>query len=228
MIDNNKMFGLPERYIKNGETIIKLPVISQILDVKLECTKDGVIPNIEIQSKFDDLRSNVLENLIKETKLFKTPPSLTALNAVTPLWGIIEDNNEFKWSPYTHITITDEQKDVCPCIIDLRLSYIEISRSTIYPEFEIIIIEQTTDISEIIGFEDITEIDEIDEIVETKPLKINTEEIRMKKALDKEKIRAAFRKSDYMRLTAISMANIFFDTYDISDTESTFSEWMED
>jgi hypothetical protein len=213
------MFGSPERYAKNGDTIIKVPINLPALGVKIYCENNKPIPDIEIQPIFDALRSKVLNELVKETKFFKVPTTIGALETVTPIWGILHNGEGFEWSPYTHIKFIDE--DIIPTIIDLRLAFIEISRSTIYPEFEAIVIEQKADIAELIGC-DITDFEEV----------VNDEQITIKdntkKNEDKAKIRNAFRKADFMRLTALSMANIFFDTYDLSDNESTFSEWMED
>lgn len=234
------MFGSPSRITsKSGETVYKLDVCLAPLGAEFEYTVDGIIYNKDVQTRFRTLQSLVLSELAKEKDLFKNPPSLSALESITPNWGFVSSGGRMIFSPYSNL-ISDIQQDRLPCLVDIQLKSLEISRSTIRPTWKVhylgnkkpeIDLEWETPVSNIVSTGD--------EIVEVSDVsaKSGNDVIfsladpavrRQEKMQAKMQIREAFTAAEVARRTAEELAATFYESYDLSDSESAFTEWLSD
>lgn len=228
------MFGTPERRTSSsGETAYYIPLTTpKIMECQFELTKENtVVPNNVYQTKFQQVQRFILTELAKNRQLFRNPPTLESLEAITPNWGCILDNNTYIWNPYTHISTTKLKEGKNTGYVDFVLEGVSLSRSTIVPYFNTKYLEKPNELIEFEWSENVPELEEVSDLAAapdgTLELRSPLVREREKKAA-KEKIREALRHAEVVRNEAMKMANEFYHTYDVSDNESTFTEWVED
>jgi hypothetical protein len=235
------MFSAPSRIVgKGSETFFRVEVSVSPLGVELEYTNDGLVYNKDAQSRFRTLQNLVLSELAKQKELFKNPPTLASLEAITPNWGFVSSGGVFSFSPYAELQ-TDIDHDRLPCLADIQLKCIEISRSTIRPYFKLhylgpkkneIDFEWVPPVQQkppAISPDDIMEVSDVfnEKVGPSISLK-NPVDLSREKAEAKAKINSAFQAAKEARAAAEAMAAEFYETYDLSDSESAFTEWLSD
>lgn len=228
------MFGTPVRTIDNGVTVYKVDINTTPIGVELEYSKEGLAYSKEAQPRFRTLQSLVLSELSKEKDLFKNPPTLTSLEAITPNWGFILSGTTQIFSPYAILHPFDIAEHKLPCLVDIQLKSLEISRSTIRPVFKLHYLGPT---KAEIDFEWPTP-HAVDEVVEVSdiPVAVDNSVItltdpahqRRERQTLKAEIRSAFAMADEARAIAETKAKAFYEKYEneLSDSESAFTEWM--
>jgi hypothetical protein len=155
------------------------------------------------------------------------------LEAITPNWGFLLGEKS-GLNPYITL-VSSIPTTKFPAIVDFQLKSLQISRTTIKPTFELVYVSPVKQNDPVIDFswgEEDGELEEVsdvplDETAATLTLKDPAGEAR-KKAAEKEKVRDAFRVAEEAREAAEAAAAEFLDTYDLSDSESAFSEWLSD
>ena len=229
------MFGVPERIQSEEEIKYRVAVsLNEPIGVKYELLTDTVIPNLEHQDKLLVFKNRILSELANHTQMFKKPPTLEYLQAITPNWGCIVHENRPKWNPYTYInnTIPITQR---PCYVDFILTDLFISRSTISPRFETVFIENIQD-NNLIDIEWSANpiVPEVEEISDISFPSAGSIELRDPAVMEKAKLEAkyavkmAFQKASVARREALDLANKFANEFTISDNESMFSDWLEE
>jgi len=153
---------------------------------------------------------------------------LASLELITPRWGCIETEGGAQMSPYTHVECTPMET---PCFIDLVLTGIQISRSTIQPFFKTVFLEKVPDSLIDLDFggasEEVEEVSDVGAVADSPPIVLQDPATTQRKKREaKDQIRAAFRTAEQATRVAEKMASEFYDVYDLSDNESAFSEWM--
>ena len=199
--------------------------------IRLELTNSGVVPTLQFQPQFQSLQTILVSELVNNTQLFKVAPSLESLEAITPNWGFIVSEGQPKQSEYTNIDIT-KTGDKLPCYADLLLVGVSITRSTIRPHFEAKFLEAVLD--DVIDFQweaptDVEEVSDIGGAPDSDAIQLrDPAAVEREKALEKERIREAFQEADKVKQVAKTMAEAFYEKYDLSDSESAFTGWMSD
>jgi hypothetical protein len=233
------MFGIPERRADGNNVYFYVPVANPTrMDVRLRMDKKlTIVPDVSIQSKFTSLQKAMITELTKTDTLFKNKPSYESLERITPQWGIIYDaDNTSQWSPYTEKEFFFDVKEgaYTNAIVDLELIGILITRSTISPKFAVKFIEEDTT-TDVIDFDwqvpakEIEEVAELPMSSEMNVLKLRSPASIMKEKMDaKETVKVFFRTAEDAREKAMQAMAEFFNKYDVSDTESQFSEWLSD
>lgn len=151
------MFGVPERRTDGNNVYFYVPMAKPTcLGVRLRMIKTlTILPDASVQSKFDTLEATVLSELTKTETLFKNKPSYESLQRITPRWGIVYDtDNTAHWSNYTEKEFLFDVKEgaYTNAIVDLELTGILITRSTISPKFSVKFVEKDTQ-GEMIDFD---------------------------------------------------------------------------
>ena len=241
------MFDTPERRMENETITFYVPVKTPIrLGLRVYASDPKtLLPDVSTIKVFDDLRTQALNELTKTEQLFKNKPTFISLVSITPKWGVIYNESKTKgskglvspvWSPYTQFDFTDSLD--APCFVDLVLTAILITRSTISPRFGVVFLEKETPKSKkpVIDFDwpiaptTTKEIEEIEDIsaVDSGTLTLRDPAAKIKETADaKEYVRSLFRTADQARTTALKAMDEFFRRYSLSDNESEFSEWVE-
>ena len=165
---------------------------------------------------FTAFRETVLRELIAEPGLFRNPPTLKTLDVMTAHW--LAQAKGLKAA------------DPTQCVVDLILKKLQISRSRIDPVWEFV-----TGAAAAIDFDwgnaAATELEEISDVPvsagDESPF-VLTDPVAKERAklAAKTQVRQLFTTAHNARLEAEAAAAVFLDTYDLSDTESAFSEWM--
>ena len=228
------MFLAPKR--ANADTYEVQLSAPMALGIRLTVSRaDIVTPVLEHQSVFQTLQRRILLELTKNRQLFKNAPSIESLEAITPNWGFITTGDTIQLSPYTLVSI-DPTISAYPCSIDLELTALHISRSTIRPLFRGVALADNLIefdwMSAAVGISRGAELEEVsdvayDDVVGVISLK-DPDMLKREKLAAKERVRSAYREADAAREVADGVAANFHLTYDLSDTESAFSEWASD
>lgn len=238
------MFGTPTRVTgKSGEPAYNLDVNTSPLGVELEYTRDGLIYNRDAQSRFRTLQSLIISELAKEKQLFKNPPTLASLETITPNWGFVSSGGKAIFSPYSELDVSINTGDI-PCLVDIQLKRLEISRSTIRPLWKLHYLGKkkpeidfdfpapasvavTQVLAERQANEEITEVSDLGSAGSHAPLTLSDPATKEReKIAAKSKIRDAFVAAREARASAEELAKNFYDSYDLSDSESAFTEWL--
>jgi hypothetical protein len=205
----------------------------QSLQARFEVTTSGIVPELRFQSQFQSMQNVILSNMVKHTQLFKVPPTLESLQAITPNWGFVWIDGAPKQSEYTQIDLSSLNKDQLPSFADLTLVGVSITRTTIRPYFEAKYLESASD--SMIDFQwdatpnEVEEVSDISNLVDPDTMQLKDPAlVKREKMAEKERVRNAFRAAEQAKHDAEAMAEEFYTKYDLSDAESELSEWISD
>lgn len=230
------MFGSPERTNVNGNMNYYIPLVTpRAMGVRYEFNEHGdVLANLDYQDTMNSIKNEILSELTNHAQLFRNPPNIESLQAITPNWGCIVVNNKPQWNPYTVLLKDGFPAENLPCYVDLMLKGIFLSRSSISPQFSLIFLEKVSN-SNLIDIEwDGASVPEVEEISDIQLSDAGCMKLRDPAVLEKEKMEAkirvkeAFKQAFDMRNLATELATKFANDYDVSDNESMFSEWLQD
>jgi len=225
------MFGTPVRNNESNAFIVplKTPIKANLL---LELNEQQqLVPTLAHQEQLQTFKTSIVQELTKCHQLFKNPPTLSSLLSITPNWGFIKGDSGVQLSPYTRINVRGVDSSKLPCMVDLVLESVSISPATLSPNFGI---EFVKTLSDVIDFEwaPVASKDDLEEVSDvtntedgTLTLTNPAEKLRAKLAA-KEQVREAFRIAQNAHNTAVNLANSFMNEFDLSDSESAFSEWI--
>jgi hypothetical protein len=230
------MFGVPVREGDSFYVPIQTPVaLGGRFEIGHGAT--GLVPDFSMQSHFKTLQQRVLTELVSHKALFKKAPTLESLQAISPNWGMVLTSGAATWSPLsTKIKMDAITADHVPGYADCVLEGLHISRSTITPNFRAVFLEKAVVPDHLIDFEwgsgevesDIEEVSDIELGAEEGMFELKDPATRKREKLAaKERIREALRAADAARAAAMEMADDFMKNYDLSDSESAFTEWMD-
>lgn len=216
---STRRFGTPSRFTTTaGEVVFEIPIKPARLTPLGLCLSSPSDWDRAAEAGFMAFREMMLHELIAEPGLFRNPPTFKTLDGMTTHW--IGQVKMLKADPPIRV-------------FDLVLKKLQISRSRIDPVWELV--EAATDS---IDFDwgggtaaASTELEEVSDVPvsagDESPF-ILTDPVAKERAklTAKSQIRQLFATAHNARLEAETAAAAFLDTYDLSDTESAFSEWM--
>ena len=134
------MFSSPVRSVDaNGSPVYTVAVVdAKPLGLRLNAPQDmAIIPDFETaQSALRNYRKQILSELVNHRSLFRTPPSIESLEAITPNWGFLLGEKS-GLNPYITL-VSSIPTTKFPAIVDFQLKSLQISRTTIKPTFELV------------------------------------------------------------------------------------------
>lgn len=230
-------FGTPQR---QPDQSFFVPFLTRNqLNIRVSVSAEGIKPTLEYQDKFQSYQAFVLNTLAANKQLYKTQPTLESLQSMSPAWGFVKTGNgevQLAKSTIVHNNIPASR---WPCVADFVLNGLKISRSLIQPVFDLLFIESIEE-NNIIDFdwgvEDAASASELEEVSDVSfmdtasggDMKIKDPAVMAREKADaKERVRAAYRAAEAAREAADTLASQFYSAYDVSDTESAFSEWAD-
>ncbi len=233
-------FGIPER---QPDQSFFVPYLHRNqLNTRVKVTAEGIMPTLEHQPRFQQYQSTILQKLVSNRQLYKSAPTLESLQCMTPAWGFIKTGSGEIQLAKTTIIRNNIPASKWPCLADFVLNGLKISRSLIQPVFDLVFVE-SLESAHVIDFDwgvedatgsgtgnDLEEVSDVSfmDMASGGAMKIKDPAvIAREKAEAKERVRAAYRAAEAARETADNLASQFYSTYDISDTESAFSEWAD-
>ena len=216
---STRRFGTPSRFTTaTGEVVFEVPIKParlHPLGLSLSSPSDW---DRTAETVFLAFREMVLQELIAEPGLFRNPPTFKTLDGMTAHW--LGQAKTIKADPPMPV-------------FDLVLKKLQISRSRIDPVWELVE-GAAASIDFDWGTAATTAAAELEEVSDV-PVSAGGEtpfvltdpaaKARAKLAA-KAQVRQLFAAANNARLEAETAAAAFLDTYDLSDTESAFSEWM--
>jgi hypothetical protein len=223
----------PEHAVSNGgSTVYTVRLADPVgVDARFAVENGHIQPDVAHQPAFQRLQAACLEALVENRMLFKHPPSLASLAAITPNWGCVYKSKSkssaatahVEWSPYMLFDTSDVADMRGMSYAQLVLKALRISRSSIQPVFGVKEVAGPAQI-EIDWAADADsasqELEEVSDIpaAASGGAEIHLRNLAREKMQAKERVRAAYRAAD-------ALAEEFYQTYDVSDAESAFSEW---
>lgn len=233
---SSSIFGVPAR---QPDQSFYIPLTQRIpLQIRVTLTAEGVSPTLEYQPKFLELQTRMLNELVKNRQLYRSPPTLESLQCMTTAWGFIKTGKGDIQTSTSTIVQNNIPVSQWPCIVDYVLEGLKISRSLIQPVFSLAFVEPAG--ANVIDFdwgaegaeEGGSELQEVSDVSFMASaggdMKIKDPATMLREKLEaKERVRAAYRAAETARETADQLASQFYSAYDVSDTESAFSEWAD-
>ena len=191
-----------------------------LLDVPIHYAKGSFSMDMTCQSKFDALRQRMLSELVKNTQLFKNSPSYTSLDTISPPWGFVSTSNGTMLSPYTVVRI-EFPNSFTSGSVSFTLTDIMISRSSIVPQFCVSEVKNVIELDWGTAADDeLAEVSDIPSVEGGSELKLVDPAAREReKQSEKTRIRHLFQQAEHE-------AECWYEKYEPSDDESTFSEWI--
>lgn len=238
------LFETPEkRQNDKGEPIFYLRLVVPGFTVlhDLEWSKEnGLTPIITVQRFINDLRSQILKQLVENKSLFRNPPTMASIQAITPPWGVlVQRGNKLTWSSVGNKwAYSVEEMAKVNAIVRLILTGIEISRTSIIPVWNLGICRTIPD-SKLIDFdfdtrdgmnarEDDMKSVGSDDFIEDSSDVVQLHNPNARKKALKAEVRRLMKAAENAQMEADDALGRFFDEYDLSDGESDFSETEED
>jgi hypothetical protein len=202
-----------------------------MIGVLVESSSDKTIkPDFGTKVKFTEVYKYILGELAKQKQLFSKPPSQESLEFMSPVWGPIVDGTTVRWNQPIETTSL-----VGPCWADIQLLGLSISRSAIVPRFEAVFKKPLKVEAPVIDFDwpvqTASELEEVSDIPTSEGGVMTLRDpatIEREKQEAKSRVRAAFLAAESARESAESLAAKFIAEFDLSDTESAFTEWLSD
>ena len=232
---STNMFGVPQSQPTATGARYYVPLrVPQALGLRLTLTSPGVLSaDLRDQPVFKSLQNQILSELVNHKQLFKTPPSLESLVALSPPFGPVLSGKETVYSPTA--TFRHDPRIVSQSIVDLVLEGLFVSRSCISPVFSTRFIEKVAAAAAApaeLDFADdgLEEVEDIPDTGERTQVVLLTDPavVAKEKAAKKQAVKEAFMLATAAKERAIERANAFLEEYDLSDNESGFSEFMDE
>jgi len=230
------MFEIPVPQIIEGVNGFFVAVTSPVsFNARLEFRNGKIVPDLSIQPRFTELQNQMLSELTKHTHMFKIPPKIEALQSITPNWGFVIVDGKQSLSSYTNVQ-NEIPESMMPCFTDLVFVGLLITRSTIRPLFKTQFVEKISE-SSIIDFEWGAHVSDTDDVTEIADMEISPgapihlkdpREAERQKRAAKESVRAALREAQRVHEEAQTHLNAYLEKYDMSDSESVFTDVSSD
>jgi hypothetical protein len=224
------MFGIPQSQPNGNGARYYVPLrVSHALGLRLTLTSPGVLSaDLRDQPVFKSLQTRILSELVHHKQLFKTPPSLDSLVALSPPFGPVLSGKETLYSPTA--TFRHDPRSVTPSVVDLVLEGLYVSRSCISPVFSTRFIEKPAPAELEFADDGLEEIADLPDTGEHTQVVLLTDPavVAKEKADKKQSVKEAFMLATAAKERAIEKAHAFLEEYDLSDNESGFSEFMDE
>jgi len=215
------MFDTPKRIRIGTEDAYVVRLTSPVLlSISIPQESKELVPDSSVMGLFSSCRHTILKALCETASLFRIPPTLASLEAITPPWGFISTSSGIVLSPYTQIT--NQYPVTYGGPVDFKLVEVTLSRSCIKPHFHVDAADALIDLAFDAADDELQEVSDVPEIDGAGPVYLTDPARRLQqKNEEKERIRRMFAE-------ATVQAERWYETYDVSDNESAFSEWLDE
>ena len=240
------MFEIPEKKTAADGSPYFMSALKEpiALPVELKCESGRLVPNIQVQTHIQSLRIAVLEGLCEARGLFKTPPKLERLEAITPVWGIVivgsgSGTDDLKWHTFN---VWDQAavKAADGHIVHLVLKAVEISRHSVLPVWSLSVLRRIPELpaSTAIDFDfgddegqeggegDVCSIHSSD--LDFEEGVVHLMDASERKRICKQNARELLRRAAEAQMAADAAVDRFYADFDLSEGESDLSEVDED
>ena len=227
------VFHAPEKQ-SDGTFQVKLKTL--LMTNAMRWSTNHIVGDMNVQMSVSDIRNQVLNALVDNRALFKQAPTLDALRAITPVWGmLIRQGNTVEWSKTDVVEGIPNEIQGKEAQIRLELTSVRISRQSILPVWKMNVVEIFPDAGgEVIDleFDDCPTKEEAvsvasDELA-TEDGVLELKDPMARKKQHKDYAREMLRKAAEAQLQADAAVERFYMEYDLSDDESNVSEEDED
>lgn len=227
-------FKTPERKTNPDGTIVYRVLLQTHLRTQTVIEYDGeaLVPNIQLQNELEPIVQSLLSAIAQSPTLFRIPPTLKSLQAITPVWGAVVQNGALRWNPAGgNLPELPSEWVGRPAILHFLLYGLEITRSSILPLWGLSVIQAITPPPDLIDFTFDGAAADTRSIVSSDSIETDGEEgvfeledHQKEKMKAKTYVRELLRRSVEARMAADAAVDRFFEEYDLSDGESDFSD----
>ncbi len=239
-VNHMDVFESPDRRA-DGTFLVKLTVPVVFSSLELEWKRDAEFPtpDLRIQPLMNGFREKTLRDLTRNKVLFKTPPTLAALTALAPTWGLILRGGVGEWSRQDCWDAGSRQKGAGSRVALKALGVI-ISRQSIVPVWDVEVKGPLPESSVVIDLDFGTDGSEGEESVGDDGVSVHSDDFaseegvvrladtEQRKAEAKGRVRTLLAAAAKARMEADAAVDRFFAEYDLSEDESDFSEDEDD
>lgn len=208
-----------------------------VLPRYIEYDGNSLIPNIEFQTALEPLVQTLLAAVAEAPALFRTPPTLKSLQAITPVWGAVLQDGAFVWNPLSgELPKLPKECVGRPARVELSLEGLRITRLSILPMWAIHSIQAVAGRSsspDQIDFDFNVDAEDTRSLVSAGSIETDTaadntvfelHDMAREKQEYKQRVRELLRRAKAYRLEAETALEHFLEEYDLSEDESDFSD----
>ncbi len=229
-----EVFEVPERQV-DGSFKVKFahPPVLTVAELRWERDATLPTPELSLQSAINALREKTLRDLTKNKALFSATPSLATLSAMTPMWGmLVRAGGVPEWSRQDLWGKRPESVVGKRVVVQLIAEAVVISRQSIVPVWGYVIKKVLPEAAAVIdldfGSAGAEEEDGMsvhsDDLVAEEGV-VNLKDPDQRKQHMKAHVRQLLQAAQDAKVVADKAMNEFFSEFDLSDTESGFSDW---
>jgi hypothetical protein len=225
------VFDTPERRA-DGSYILRF---SRPIDfgTELRWEKDAEFPtpDLRLQSQLNAFREKTVKDLSLNKVMFRTPPTLASLTAITPMWGILIHGGKPEWSRqdiWTKPSVKDHAH-----IVSLVAQGVVISRQSILPMWGVQVRKVLPD-AQIIDLDfDGADVGDEGASVHSEDLASEEGVVALRdpterKRVMKAHVRELLEKVAQAKMEADDAMDRFFSEFDLSEDESDFSDYEDE
>lgn len=217
------VFDTPERQA-DGSYILRLvkPVVFEE-ELRWEKGAEYPTPDLRIQPTINAFRNKMVADLARNKVMFRTPPTVSSLTAITPMWGILI-RGEAEWSRQDLWTKPASEGT----LVALEARGIVLSRQSILPMWGVQVRKVLPEASVIDLDFGATEGDGASvhsEDLASEEGVVALKDPGQRKQQMKVYVRGLLEKAGQAKMEAEDAMDRFFAEYDLSEDESDFSEY---
>jgi hypothetical protein len=226
------VFDAPEKRADGSYMLRFLKPIDFGTELRWEKDAEFPTPDLRIQSQLNAFREKTVKDLSLNKVMFRTPPTLASLTAITPMWGILIRGDKAEWSRqdlWTKPPVKDHA-----LVISLVAQGVVISRQSILPVWGVKVIKALPD-AHIIDLDFGSGSSDSDEGASVHSEDLASEEgvVALKDPGERKRqmkayVRGLLEKVAQAKMEADDAMDRFFSEFDLSEDESDFSDYEDD
>ncbi len=229
------VFDSPEKRPDGSYVLRFLKPINFGVELRWDKNSEYPTPDLRIQSQLNAFREKTLKDVALNKVMFKTPPTLGSLTAITPMWGILLRGGVPEWSQQDIWTVAAKDKTTTR-VVSLVAEGIVLSRQSILPMWGVQVLKALPDAQVIdldFGGADVADVGDEGASVHSEDLASEEGVVALRdptsrKRVMKAHVRQLLEKVAQAKMEADDAMDRFFSEFDLSEDESDFSEYEDD
>lgn len=227
------VFDAPEKRADGSYLLRFLKPVLFDVELRWEKGAEYPTPDLRVQHILNAFRDKTVKDISRNKVMFKSPPTLASLTAITPMWGILLRGEAMEWSRQDVWTVgKDSVKNTS--LVVLEAKGVVISRQSILPVWGVQVRKVLPDAHVIdLDFGGADEDNDEGTSVHSEDLASEEGVVALKDPGERKRqmkayVRDLLDKVAQAKMEADDAMDRFFSEFDLSEDESDFSDYEDD
>ena len=229
------VFDSPERRPDGSYTLRFVRPIDFAVELRWDKNSEYPSPDLRMQSQLNAFREKTLKDLAMNKVMFKTPPTLQSLTAITPMWGMLLRGGTPEWSRQDIWNVAAKDKTVTT-VVSLVAEGVVLSRQSILPMWGVKVLKVLPD-AQIIDLEfggaEEADVGSDGASVHSEDLASEEGVVALKDPSERKRamktyVRQLLEKVAHAKMEADDAMDRFYSEFDLSEDESDFSDYEDE